>query len=227
MPTLKELQQELQNLTKLKISQVDFANALGTTKSNISLRMKKDSVATPAEMKKIILYLNMPGAHDILNKLLDKDNQLMKDTINTEDGSEYEDKIELDYYPDVFGSCGGGAFVFSENKQLVEIPRKFITAYNGFKKYSIINAVGDSMTPYIYDRDKLVIEHWNGEQIRDNRVYIFRFGDNIFIKRLVLNIDQIIVKSDNKEYPVRHIEQKDAADFQIIGRIVGIWREEN
>ena len=83
------------------------------------------------------------------------------------------------------------------------------------------------MTPYIYDRDKLVIEHWNGEQIRDNRVYIFRFGDNIFIKRLVLNIDQIIVKSDNKEYPVRHIEKQDAADFQIIGRIVGIWREEN
>ena len=225
MLTIKELLDELQTLTNLKITQTDIANALGTTRSNISLRVKNKSMATIEEIKKIITFLNLSSPHNIMNILLKKQNQSILEEI--EDDPDQEDTITLDYYPDVFGSCGGGSFVFSENKQSVELPRKFITTYSGFKKYSIVNAVGDSMTPYIYDRDKLVIEHWNGEQIRDNRVYIFRFGDNIFIKRLVLNIDQIIVKSDNKEYPVRHIEKQDAADFQIIGRIVGIWREEN
>ena len=66
----------------------------------------------------------------------------------------------------------------------------------------------------------------NGEQISDNRIYVFRFGDNIFVKRLVLNIDQIVIKSDNKEYSTRNIEKDKLDDFQIIGRIVGIWREE-
>lgn len=224
MLTIKELLDELQKLTNLKISQTDIANALGTTRSNISLRIKNKSMATLEEIKKVIAFLNISSPHNVMNALLKSKNQLIAD--NIEDDPDQEDTISMDYYPDVFGSCGAGAFVFSENKEILEVPRRLITSYDGFKKYSVINAVGDSMTPYIYDKDRLVVEHWQGEQIRDNRIYIFRFGDNIFIKRLVLNLDQIIVKSDNKEYPPRHIEKKDADDFQIIGRIVGIWREE-
>ena len=224
MLTIKELLDELQKLTNLKISQTDIANALGTTRSNISLRIKNKSMATLEEIKKVIAFLNLSSPHNVMNALLKSKNQLIAD--NIEDDPDQEDTISMDYYPDVFGSCGAGAFVFSENKEILEVPRRLITSYDGFKKYSVINAVGGSMTPYIFDKDRLVVEHWQGEQIRDNRIYIFRFGDNIFIKRLVLNLDQIIVKSDNKEYPPRHIEKKDADDFQIIGRIVGIWREE-
>lgn len=223
MLTIKELLDELQTFTNLKISQTDIAKALGTTRSNISLRIKNKSVATIDEIKKIVSFLNLPAPHSIMNAILKSQNQFIAEEI---DDFPEENVITMNYYSDIFGSCGSGSFVFSEEKQFLEIPKKLITTYNAFSKYSIINATGDSMMPYIRDKDKLVIEHWHGEQIRDNKVYLFRFGDNIFIKRLVLNLDQIIVKSDNKEYPVRHIEKKDADDFQIIGRIVGIWREE-
>lgn len=225
MLTIEELQTELQNLTNLKITQAKIGEALGTTRANISLRVKNESIATLEEIKKIVTFLNLPNPHAVLNALLNKNNTKVAEYFTEEDPGE-EDTISMDYYPDIFGSCGGGSFVFSENKQVLEVPKKLITSYNGFYKYSVINAIGDSMTPYIFDRDKLVVEHWHGEQIRDNRIYIFRFGDNIFVKRLVLNLDQIIVKSDNKEYSVRYIEKKDADDFQLIGRIVGIWREE-
>lgn len=104
--------------------------------------------------------------------------------------------------------------------------QKIVLDYSGFKKYSVINASGDSMQPQIKDKDRLIVEHWNGEQITDNRVYIFRFKDQIFIKRLVLNLDQIVVKSDNKEYQTRYIEAPQADDFQIIGKIVGLMRME-
>ena len=225
MLTIKELQAELQKITTTKISQVDFANALGTTKSNISLRMKNNSVATLEEIKKIVTSLNIQGAHNVINKLLAKQNRLVTEYIS-EDSMPVENIIEMDYYPTVFGSCGNGTFVFSEHKEVIEIPRACLQSYSGFKHYSVINARGDSMSPYIIDNDKLVVEHWNGEQITDNRIYVFRFHDNIFVKRLVLNLDQIVVKSDNADYETRTIETTDADNFQIIGKIVGIWRQE-
>lgn len=228
MLTIKELQIELQKLTSTKITQVDFANALGTTKSNISLRIKNGSEATLEEIKKIIAHLNIKGAYDVINKLLAKQNQLINDNI-TEDtmpASDNDDCINTDYYPDVFGSCGGGSFVYSETKEVMQVPKKLIKFYSPVKRYSVINATGDSMSPYILDKDLLVVEHYNGEQISDNKIYVFRFYDNIFIKRLVLNLDQIVVKSDNAQYQARLIERTEADNFQIIGKIVGILRQE-
>lgn len=219
---IDELLDTLQKLN-INITNKEIAQIWGMEQSSFSRKKRNKSKITYDNIKKLEERLNikLSFAHILDNK----EYQAVYKILNENDMP--EDTIALDYYPDVFGSCGGGSFVFSEQKEILHVPRRCFQSFSSFKKYSIINAVGDSMTPYIYDRDKLVIEHWNGEQIRDNRVYIFRFGDNIFIKRLVLNIDQIIVKSDNKEYPVRHIEKQDAADFQIIGRIVGIWREEN
>lgn len=227
MLTMKELQVELQKLTSTKITQVDFANSLGTTKSNISLRMKNDSHVTLDEIKKIIAHLNINGAHDILNGILKERGQFIETrTTMPATVEEDEENIDMAYYEDVYGSCGLGSFVFSEAKQIIQVPKKIVLDYSGFKTYSVINASGDSMNPKIQDKDRLIVEHWNGEQITDNRVYIFRFKDQIFIKRLVLNLDQIVVKSDNKEYQTRYIEAPQADDFQIIGKIVGLMRTE-
>lgn len=230
MFTIKELQIELQTLTATKITQVDFAKALGTTKANISLRMKSGSEATLEETKKIIAHLNINGAHKVINKLLAKQNRFIVDDIKEEAMpaivEENEATVDMAYYEDVYGSCGLGSFVFSESKQIIQVPKKIVLGYSGFKTYSVINASGDSMQPHIKDKDRLMVEHWNGEQITDNRVYIFRYKDQVFIKRLVLNLDQIVVKSDNKEYQTRYIEAPQADDFQIIGKIVGLMRSE-
>ena len=225
MLTLKELHDELKNITNLKITQKDFAHALGTTKSNISLRMKNNSRVTLDEIKKIVLYLNLPGTHEVINKILENQGRLASDFLS-DSSMPVSNCIDVDYYPNVFGSCGGGNFVFSEEKEHLQVPTRFIQDFSHFKKYSVINAMGDSMAPHILDQDKLVVEHYNGEQIRDNRIYVFRFYDNIFVKRLVLNIDQIVVISDNKNYKSRSIEKSEADNFQIIGKIVGIFRPE-
>lgn len=130
--------------------------------------------------------------------------------------------IELDYYPDVFGSCGAGVFIPSEQKDKISLSKDSITDYSEYAQYSVINAIGDSMTPFIEDKDKLIVKHWNGEQIKDNSVYVFRYFDEIFVKRLSKNIDQIIIKSDNPIYDTRKLEL--SKDFQIIGQIVGLLR---
>lgn len=226
MLTIKDFITDLQELTNLKITQVNIAGALGTTKSNISLRIKNKSKITLEEMKKIVLYLNLPGTHNVLNKILEKQGRLASDFLGEESMPACENLLSMDYYPTVFGSCGSGSFVFSEEKEEIQVPCRLVQNYSKFKKYSVINATGDSMTPHILDRDRLIIEHYDGGQIRDNRIYIFRFYDNIFVKRLVLNLDQIIVISDNEKYQQRIIERSEADNFEIIGRIVGIIRME-
>ncbi len=139
---------------------------------------------------------------------------------------ERTDVLKLNYFPDVFGSCGGGAFALSENKEKVEILKNCLWNFEENKTYSIINAKGDSMLPTISTGDKIIIKHWNNEQIIDNEIYVFCFKDEVFIKRLVKNFDEIIIKSDNQDpmYRARHVEKNEMNDIKIIGQVVGLIR---
>lgn len=134
------------------------------------------------------------------------------------------DNITLDFYPDVFGSCGTGAVVFEESTEKLSVPKSLIQNYSSYNRYSVINSRGDSMTPFIQDRDKLIVEHWNGGQIIDNCIYVFRYANELFVKRLVKNITQIVIKSDNPLYEPIKITDKDQ-DFEVIGQIVGLMRD--
>jgi phage repressor protein C with HTH and peptisase S24 domain len=135
--------------------------------------------------------------------------------------------ISLDYYPQIFGSCGSGVFALSEEKQKLNVPKSaFMFNYSENKIYSVINAWGDSMNPFICNKDKLIVEHLNGEQIKDNHIYVFCYNNEIFVKRLIKNIDEVIIKSDNPDpiYRPRIIEGKKLNDLYIIGEIVGLMR---
>ena len=95
-----------------------------------------------------------------------------------------------------------------------------IRGYSKSKLYSMINATGNSMSPTIEDGDKLIVEHWNGEQIQDNKIYVFCYNNEFFVKRLSKNIDEIIIKSDNPEYRTRTIPSKSLDELILIGKIV-------
>jgi phage repressor protein C with HTH and peptisase S24 domain len=133
------------------------------------------------------------------------------------------DCVRLDFYPDVFGSCGSGSMVFSETKEKLAVTKDIITNYSTSNQYSIISARGSSMSPVINDDDKLVIQHNLNEQIIDDTVYLFRYNDELFIKRLVKNVDQIVCISENPRFQDRIIEPK-GDNFSIIGKVVGLFR---
>ena len=77
-----------------------------------------------------------------------------------------------------------------------------------------------SMT--IDNGDKLIVEHWNGAQIQDNKIYVFCFNNDFFVKRLSKNLDEIIIKSDNSDYRIRTISGSTANELILVGKIVGI-----
>lgn len=200
-------------------TQQTIANVLGMTKNAISARSHRDMEYSVVELEKLSKAFSI----DFLQLSWIKSKMDEQDAINAVQ-KEFDSDITVDYYPDVFGSCGSGHFVLSETKERLQLPKKIIKNYSSFKKYSVINAYGDSMQPYIHDKDLLIVEHYDGEQIKDNRVYVFRFGENIFVKRLILNINQLVIKSDNAEYKPITLELNNDTDIQIIGQIVGLMR---
>lgn len=131
--------------------------------------------------------------------------------------------IKLNYYPDVFGSCGNGSMVFSETAEKIDVTKSLINNYSASNKYSVINARGSSMAPLIQNEDYLIVEEYKGEQIVDDDIYVFRYNDELFVKRLAKNIDQILVISENKQFENRVINLSEN-NFQIIGKIVGLFR---
>lgn len=211
----------LQKLTNRKPKQREIAEALGCPVNTIGNRAVRNSEYSFDELLKICQYFKVDLLQDIspvsscCNKNIAEPKVLIKDN---------EESIAINYFPDVFGSCGTGTFVLSEIKEEVVIPKKAIFSYNPNKTYSLINAYGDSMLPYIHDKDMLVVEHDNGETIIDNRIYVFRFGDNIFIKRLILNINELIIRSDNPEYKAITLLLSESPDIQVIGKVVGVLR---
>lgn len=199
-----ELVANLQNLTKTKISQQTIATLLGVGQTAISGRASRDSKFTVEELVKIESGLALPiGA---LSSILKE-----------------KEGIALDFYPDVFGSCGEGCMVFNETTEKMSVTKDVITNYSPNNKYSIISARGSSMAPTINDDDRLVIQHNVENQIIDDTVYLFRYNDELFIKRLVKNVDQIVCISENPRFQDRIIEPKED-NFSIIGKVVGLFR---
>ena len=183
------------------INQTALADSLGITRQTVSNRIKNESQLTVAELKRIEDYFNIV----ILNE---------DDTIN---------KIAyIDYYNDVFASCGSGSIVFSDEKVKIPVSSMLINGFSKSKTYSMINATGNSMSPTIENGDKLIVEHWNNGQIQDNRVYVFCFNNEFFVKRLSKNLDEIIIKSDNPEYRIRTIKGSTTEELILVGKIVGV-----
>ena len=184
-----------------------LAESLGITRQTVSNRIKNESEVTVSELLRVEDFFNV--------KLL------------TNFPEEEYDIAYIDYYNDVFASCGNGSIVFSSEKTKLPIATNMISGYSKSKLYSMINATGNSMSPTIDNGDKLIVEHWNGDQIQDNKIYVFCYNNEFFVKRLSKNIDEIIIKSDNPEYRARTINAKSALEMILIGKIVAIVKTIN
>lgn len=87
----------------------------------------------------------------------------------------------------------------------------------------IVNS--DSMAPYIKKGDFAVFDR-NFRGIEDGRIFLIRFEENFFIKRILNNLNSIILKSDNKDYTDITINSFKADRIEVLARFHSLLRLE-
>ena len=188
----------LQNLTQLEIDINILENTSGVAKKTWYARMSRDGNVPDEEIRLFEKHF----AIDLM-------------------GGANNSSTDLNYYPDVYASCGNGIMVLDETSEKISVNKNTIPDYSENARYSVINARGFSMYPVISDNDKVIIKHWQGEQIIDDKIYLFDYKGELFIKRLVKNIDQVIAKSEDKTLEPRPME---TSNLTILGRVISLIR---
>ena len=212
MNTLKEVLDTIQNLTNSKISQEEFGKALGTGRSNISLRIKNNSVVTNQERKKLESYFNV-----ILLEGGTKNLALMPlgGTV---------DRVEIGYWE------GLPDDLKKSKVQSVWFDREIIE--NDWEmnpdNLRIIPMIGDKMTMYWYPiiNGNILIIDTAQNYIMGNGVYFATSRNNtrFWIREMqVLINDDIQVKGyapSGGTTKVFKPEQLKDVDFKIIGKVI-------
>lgn len=85
---------------------------------------------------------------------------------------------------------------------------------------AIVKADGDSMSPTLLPGDWVVVDRTQTRITREG-IYAIRVGDDLWIKRLSLNLKDKTVRviSDNPTTPVQSVDE---SDLTVIGRIIAV-----
>lgn len=187
---------EIIGFKKRNVSQNEFGKAMGVTKQYVGQIINKE--LTEEQINLLEKHFNIDFTK--VNK--------------------NEAKITVDYYSDVIASCGNGTFEMSENKVAYDVPATLFPANANNVKYSMCHAKGNSMYPRIWDGDFVICEHPEELKIVNGELYIFCYDDQIYLKRLTKNINQIVVESENPDFPTQYIEKEFMNDVHLIGHVV-------
>lgn len=202
----------------MSLSEKSIDNIINKISTKTNLTITKAQISRDLNISR--QYLTQLKNENLPDKYIKKLEEIYAVSLFTDLSSK---TLQLDYYPNVFGSCGNGSMVFDETSEKISVTKDQISNYMQSGKYSVISARGSSMSPVIMDEDLLIIQHNLNENIIDNTIYLFKYNDELFIKRLVKNIDQIICISENPRFEDRVIIPKN--NFEIVGKVVGLIRK--
>ncbi|WP_258188205.1 XRE family transcriptional regulator [Vibrio splendidus] len=92
------------------------------------------------------------------------------------------------------------------------------------KDLTVVWAKGDSMHPTISDNDTLVV-HLGRKEPKDGYIYVFRNGDELFVKRFQDGLGSWKLISDNPIYDKLEIVKEDQHQFEVIGQVVHLAKD--
>lgn len=124
-------------------------------------------------------------------------------------------------------SAGHGALNCDDKEPVryLAFRRKWLK-YRGFEEHelAIVWAKGDSMEPTIHSNDTLVV-HLGRNNPADGHIYIFRNGDELFVKRYQNAFGSWRLISDNPVYDKLDIPKHEQNQFEVIGQVVHIAKD--
>ena len=194
------------------INASEYAEIVGSTKQNISVKFKNNSHLLEKERIALVKHLkNINATKTLLYETLYKPKT---------DDKEVLDNSSIPVKTEVLASCGNGRDVYDEEiKEDLSIPNKLLDYFGANKNMTeIIYAEGDSMSPEIKAQDMLLVDK-SKTTIFDELIYVFSYNGQPMCKQLKVSGDSIIAISKNPNYAPFVIDK--SLNFSVIGRVVG------
>jgi phage repressor protein C with HTH and peptisase S24 domain len=211
---------ELRLAKGLKIA--DLADAVGIDGANISrVETGKQKSFTEQSLKK---YANALGV-SVAELFTPGENAITvyknsKRQHQTGDSSVY--RVEI---LDVNASAGGG---FIQGSDVIDVIRSIeynseraIAMFGGRSsdQVKVINVRGDSMAETIEPGDLIFVDI-SVHDFDGDGIYVFGFDDKIYVKRLQMIPDQLLVISDNPKYREWSVDKSNEHRFYIYGKVM-------
>lgn len=211
---------ELRTAKGLKIA--DLAEAVGVDGANISrVETGKQKSFTEQSLSKYAQALGVSVA-DLFTPGGNKTTVCKYSGSNTHSGDGSVFRVEI---LDVSASAGGG---FIQGSDIIDVIRSI--EYNNERalamfggrtadQVKVINVRGDSMAETIEPGDLLFVDISIHEFDGDG-IYVFGFDDKIYVKRLQMIPDKLLVISDNPKYREWSVDKTNEHRFYIFGKVM-------
>ena len=195
------------NSDSRKIFDKDIADVLGIPQASFATMKKRNSIPYRELLefcatKKISAnWLFFDQAVDMLKEETDK-------------------FFQIRYFADIRASAGGGAEVFGEDYEMLNVDRTIIANMVGFnnKNLEAIHVDGESMEPTLSDGSIIFIDREQTNISKDG-IFVASTTAGLFIKRVRQRVDGMVeLISDNKAYSPEVLAPDEVS---IVGKVVG------
>ncbi|MDM2925620.1 MULTISPECIES: helix-turn-helix transcriptional regulator [Citrobacter] len=211
---------ELRTAKGLKIA--DLAEAVGVDGANISrLETGKQKSFTEQSLSKYAEALGVSVAE--LFTPSGNATTVYKNSITAPHiGDDSVFRVEI---LDVSASAGGG---FIQGSDVIDVIRSIeynneraLSMFGGraAEQVKVINVRGDSMAETIEPGDLIFVDISIHEFDGDG-IYVFGFDDKIYVKRLQMIPDQLLVISDNPKYREWSVDKSNEHRFYVYGKVM-------
>ncbi|HHO42425.1 MAG TPA: phage repressor protein [Epsilonproteobacteria bacterium] len=196
-----------QNKQGAKVFDKDVALALGISQASFATMKKRNSIPYReilefCAIKKISAnWLFFDQAIDMLKEETDK-------------------FFQIRYFADMRASAGGGAEVFGEDYEILNVDRTIIQNMVGLGNYKLeaIHVDGESMEPTLSDGSIVFVDR-DQRNISKDGIFVASTTAGLFIKRVRQRADGMVeLISDNKAYSPEVLAPDEVS---IIGKVVG------
>ena len=183
------------------MTQADLADILGVGVSTVSDWEKAKKYPRSGATEKISEYFNVSKS-----RLFEKAKSL---------SDLFDDANEVSALPIVGRvSCGLGSLAYENIDGYEDTPNSWVRGGEFF----YLRAAGDSMiNARIFDGDLLLIR--KQETVDDGEIAAVLIDDEVYLKRVFLNEDALILQSENPTYPQIIKTASDHQNIRIIGKL--------
>jgi phage repressor protein C with HTH and peptisase S24 domain len=194
---------EVQNLTKINITQSDLSRIWNCGRGNVSYLAKANSDITIDRIKMVEDFYKIKLSGGIVQ---DSSNQ---------------ECVSVIYRPNVYLSAGYGIEVYDEEAETILLDKKLFVTDRGIRinpaNCEVVTVSGNSMSPEYKHGDRVIIDH-SVTTFSDGHIFAFRYNGECFMKEVCVIGKRIKCIPLNKEYEPFFIEPEE--EVTIFGRIL-------